>query len=355
MARVVSSPPPGVMSRTPDTIHIIFSSGSGAGRSFTFSRRRLRRYSLISITCLLLLAIGSWKGFIFSHQNLELSDKLAETNAQLEDLSTNFTTELDRKEMELLAAYQSRIEMLTGELDEVNSALDNSNRRHGDMVQQYERQLTSLRRDHESALEQTISRLNERSQAIESMMDRIGVSVKSEKSDKKGGASGGPFIAVQPDTPQKLLQQSGRYLELLKKTPLGQPVNGRIGSGFGHRSDPFSGKEAFHSGIDFEGSIGSRVVATADGVVAEVTFDKGGYGNFVRIRHGNGYETLYAHLHKPEIRSGETVKRGQLIGQLGNTGRSTGPHVHYEILLNGQPINPAKYIAASTTRRPRTR
>ncbi len=337
------------MSRTSDTIHIIISGGSGAGRSFTFSRRRLRRYSCILLTGFLLLALGTWKGFIFSHQNLELSDKLAETSAQLDDLSSNFTTELDRKEVELISAYQSRIEMLSSELTEVNTELDNNNRRHTDMIQQYERQLTSLRRDHESALEQTISRLNERSQAIESMMDRIGVSVKSEK---KGGASGGPYIAVQPDT-QKLLQQSGRYLELLKKTPLGQPVNGRIGSGFGRRSDPFSGKEAMHTGIDFEGKIGSRVVATAEGVVAEVAFDKGGYGNFVRIRHGNGYETLYAHLHKPEVRSGESVKRGQLIGQLGNTGRSTGPHVHYEILLNGQHVNPAKFIAASSTRRSR--
>jgi len=333
------------MTRKPDTFHVIIAGDSSAGRSFTFSRRHVRNISCVVFAFLVLLSVGTWHGFTSFRQNKVLADLLADTSAQLEDLSNNFATELDRKEEELTGVFQSRIDLLAGELDETTAELNTIARRHADTVQHYESQLKSLRQDHENALEQSISKLNERSQAIESMMDRIGVSVKG---DRKKNASGGPYIAIQPDTPQKLLQQSGKFLELLKKTPLGKPVNGKIGSGFGRRLDPFTNREAMHSGIDFEGIPGTRVVATADGVATEVSFDKGGYGHFVRIRHGNGYETLYAHLLKPQVQPGEGIKRGQLIGLLGNSGRSTGPHLHYEILLNGRPINPAKYIATDT-------
>ena len=129
--------------------------------------------------------------------------------------------------------------------------------------------------------------------------------------------------------------------------PSGWPVaGGFISSVFGHRTDPFTGRAAFHEGVDFAGREGSDVLAVAAGVVASVG-TRSGYGEFVEINHGNGYVTRYGHNQHISVRTGETVRKGQRIALMGNTGRSTGPHVHFEVLLNGAPVNPASYIHAA--------
>jgi murein DD-endopeptidase MepM/ murein hydrolase activator NlpD len=126
--------------------------------------------------------------------------------------------------------------------------------------------------------------------------------------------------------------------------PDGRPTKGGfISSYFGDRQDPFTGHEAFHKGIDFAGAAGSEVVAVAAGVVTWAG-QRSGYGSLVEVNHGNSYITRYAHNQRTLVTVGQTVTRGQAIALMGSTGRSTGPHVHFEVLKNGRQINPASYL-----------
>jgi len=131
--------------------------------------------------------------------------------------------------------------------------------------------------------------------------------------------------------------------------PSGWPIeNGYISSLFGTRSDPFNGHIAMHEGIDFAGPIGSEVMAVASGIVTEAgDRDRDGYGKLVEINHGNGYVTRYGHNSSLAVKVGDRVIKGQPIARIGNTGRSTGPHVHFEVLLNGRVVNPERYIEAA--------
>ncbi|HVF46128.1 MAG TPA: M23 family metallopeptidase [Pyrinomonadaceae bacterium] len=124
---------------------------------------------------------------------------------------------------------------------------------------------------------------------------------------------------------------------------------GKINNEFGFRRNPFGGRTyEFHGGMDIDGERGDLVVAPANGTVVAAGY-KGGYGNMVEIDHGNGLTTLYGHLSKVESTQGDVVTRGQLIGQVGSTGRSTGPHLHYELRLNDKPINPRVFLPAEPT------
>lgn len=130
--------------------------------------------------------------------------------------------------------------------------------------------------------------------------------------------------------------------------PEGRPTRaGFISSYFGDRQDPFTGHEAFHRGIDFAGAAGSEVVAVAAGVVTWAGA-RSGYGSLVEINHGNGYMTRYAHNQRTLVHVGQTVTRGQPVALMGSTGRSTGPHVHFEVLKNGRQINPVKFLGSGT-------
>ena len=129
--------------------------------------------------------------------------------------------------------------------------------------------------------------------------------------------------------------------------PTGRPVSsGWISSVFGWRNDPMSGKRAFHEGIDFAGRANSEVSAVAAGVVVW-SGSRWGFGNAVEVNHGNGYSTLYAHNKKNLVKVGETVKKGQVLALLGSTGRSSGPHVHFEVRRNGKAVNPLKFVRAT--------
>ena len=130
---------------------------------------------------------------------------------------------------------------------------------------------------------------------------------------------------------------------ILASTPSMWPTRGWTSSSFGYRSSPFTGNREFHKGIDISARSGSPVVASADGIIFFSGLDRG-YGRTITIKHGYGLKTRYAHLKKILVKKGQFVKRGEIIGLVGNSGRSTGPHLHYEVHLNGVPINPMKYI-----------
>ncbi|MBE9532937.1 MAG: M23 family metallopeptidase [Proteobacteria bacterium] len=126
--------------------------------------------------------------------------------------------------------------------------------------------------------------------------------------------------------------------------PMGKPVkSGWISSYYGYRLDPFNGKKTFHHGLDFAGKSGSDVNTVADGIVSW-TGNRNGYGQMVEIEHGNGYITRYAHNKSLTVAKGDRVEKGQQIALMGSTGRSTGPHVHFEVLLDGKTVNPYNFV-----------
>jgi murein DD-endopeptidase MepM/ murein hydrolase activator NlpD len=128
-------------------------------------------------------------------------------------------------------------------------------------------------------------------------------------------------------------------------TPIGYPSNFAMSSRFGYRNDPMgSGRMEFHAGIDFRGKKGDAVKSTADGKVITAGWFQG-YGKCVRIRHKNNLETLYGHLSKINVKEGQMVSTGQVIGQVGSTGHSTGNHLHYEVRKNGKPVNPRDFLS----------
>lgn len=140
-----------------------------------------------------------------------------------------------------------------------------------------------------------------------------------------------------------LIDKLTKKKNLLASSPSIKPVSGIITSPFGYRKSPFTGRRTFHSGLDISNRRGTKIVSTA---VGKVVFAgrKTGYGNVVIIDHGYGKATKYAHLRDILVHKNQQVKRGEVIATLGNTGRSTGPHLHYEVLVNGTPVNPSKYI-----------
>ena len=191
---------------------------------------------------------------------------------------------------------------------------------------------------------------------------------KGEFSFEAAPALGGPDAISSPDQPSALpdllsemkqleimiehrQQQLTLVEDLIMNTnledsvhPAGRPVKkGWISSYFGMRNDPFTGKRAMHKGMDFAGKDGSDVVAVAAGVVTWAD-DRYGYGNLVEINHGKGYVTRYGHNKEILVEIGDRVKQGQVVAKMGSTGRSTGPHVHFEVVRNGKIVDPTKYI-----------
>lgn len=165
-------------------------------------------------------------------------------------------------------------------------------------------------------------------QRLRQKLDRLGAEAKAQE--------------VSYEQLKKLIRTKE---QVINSIPAIQPVANkdltRMASGYGYRMDPFYHTFSFHQGMDFTADYGAEVYATGDGVVQNSMNDGWGYGNHVIINHGFGYTTLYGHLSRIVVRPGQAVKRGQLIGNVGSTGRSTGPHLHYEVRKNGNPLNPA--------------
>jgi len=154
-------------------------------------------------------------------------------------------------------------------------------------------------------------------------------------------------IVVQSRSLDEISKLAEEKEKLLEAIPAIQPVNNddltRMASGFGFRTDPFTKARKKHWGMDFTAPRGTPVYASGNGVVSRADNSASGYGKHIRIDHGFGYESLYAHLYKYNVRKGQRVKRGDLIGFVGSTGRSEAPHLHYEIFMDGERINPINF------------
>jgi murein DD-endopeptidase MepM/ murein hydrolase activator NlpD len=218
------------------------------------------------------------------------------------------------------------------------------------------------------AYEKDAAKLQAKVQMLQSVVTKLGVMAGLEQSlpDARttAGVGGVPSLeSTAPSVPDpaaslelmdrsvsKLTERSVRLEEfyrdqkvLLASTPSIWPVRGYLSTTFGNRIDPFTGQWDFHSGIDISTPMGTKVLAPADGVVVS-TGNKGGYGNAITINHGYGIVTQYGHLESFSVRPGARVKRGDTIGFVGNTGRSTGPHLHYEVWVRDQAQNPIHFI-----------
>ena len=201
-------------------------------------------------------------------------------------------------------------------------------------------QIARLDEEKSALLEEVNDKSNKISRLMEAMLSTIGTDVKVEESIQN---TGGPFTQLPSTKPDDLVFLADQFLDMIQYIPLGAPVSGVITSKFGRRIDPINSKPAFHNGIDIKGKMGSDVKATADGIVFEAG-DNRGDGRFVTLEHNNGFRTTFCHFKKILVKKGERVDRGQTIGLLGNSGRSTGPHVHYEITYENTPVNPLRYM-----------
>lgn len=290
-----------------DKLHILITGEQGKGHSFAVCRRTAYRTVIISVSVAVLLVLGSFSGIAFFGKSLSLS---------------------------------SKNNLLSVQLDETMTALDEAQATRSSLIARYEQDIERLEAEREQLLKGSINRLDEKSRVIEQVMDHIGVEVKI---DEDPGHSGGPYISMDQRFGDKLIVKADRYLEVLNKIPLGRPVPGKISSRFGQRKDPLKKKKAFHPGIDFRGNTGDDVMATADGIVTVSSSNKV-LGKYIILSHENGFETIFAHLHKRLVKKGDIVKRGQVIGLIGNTGRSTGSHLHYGIRYQNKSIDPMKYL-----------
>jgi murein DD-endopeptidase MepM/ murein hydrolase activator NlpD len=190
-------------------------------------------------------------------------------------------------------------------------------------------------------LDTAVADLDRKSRIIESILKSVGVDIKIQLSREN---SGGPFTSSAEATGDELIMRADQYLDTIQDIPLGAPVPGVLTSRFGWRNDPINGKRAYHRGVDIRGERGSDIKATADGTVKLASYARDGDGRYILIDHGNGFVTKYAHLKKSFVNKGDAVSRGQVIGLVGSTGRSTGPHVHYEIHYNDKIVNPTRFV-----------
>ena len=233
-------------------------------------------------------------------------------------------------------------------------------------------------RENVDAMAQKVGEMQAKLIKLEAQGDRVSALVGVKPEELKSlirapgikqsavGGQGGPFVpanmpsfeqlnSVIAGLDQRSEQRSDLFTMIESRlfearmrslmVPNGRPIDAPVGSGFGFRADPFSGRAALHTGLDFAAETGTRINAAAGGVVLPLEVHPQ-YGNLVEIDHGHGLLTRYAHTSKVLVKAGDIVKRGQAIAEVGTTGRSTGPHLHFEVMVEGVHQDPAKFLAA---------
>lgn len=226
-------------------------------------------------------------------------------------------------------------------------------------------------RENLDAMAQKVGEMQAKLLQLEAMGERVSglAGVKAEEVKPvvrvAGGGQGGPFVAARTPSLAQLdslieqlddaTEQNHDLLTFIESRlverrlaslmiPTSRPVDSHVGSGFGFRTDPFSGRPALHTGLDFPADTGTAIEAAAGGVVRSADFHPA-YGRTLELDHGNGLVTRYAHTSKILVKPGDLIRRGQRVAAVGSSGRSTGSHLHFEVLLEGVPQDPAKFLA----------
>ena len=280
-------------------LHVILASEHGQTRTFVMSKPLLKRVlSVFSIV----FVFSTIAGITYSIENISLKDRI-------DSLESNVT---------VLSSDKKNLQNHVVNLEEKAKA-----------------QLTGA-----------YGELSQRSQMIDSILSILDISSPTQNNNQQitSQNKGGPFNKTAENSLQDLILKVDNDLLTIRPIPLGYPVIAkRVSSGFGRRIDPVNGQSAIHDGLDLSAKAGTEVKATADGKVVERGHNST-YGWYIKLDHGNDFVTIYAHNKKILARKGTEVKRGDVIALVGNTGRSTGPHLHYEVRYKNRPVNPAKFV-----------
>lgn len=302
--------PDGRAARHPRTLEIVFALSGHSSRTLRINLESLRRAAIVAG-----LAVFGWFSatFYVAYSHISNMEAIAHADAQAEKIAalkaSNSRLAEDRQAMgQHMISLQHRVEQLAAKV-------------HG---------LVSGARERFPV---------EQGQRASMGGPAIPVTEANASSLMQGE------LSLLDERLASLLPQLESTLEREVARPAGMPVDGgfQVSSNFGLRNNPFGKGHEFHSGMDFPGDTGSPVKATAPGKVDEAGHG-GAIGNFVAIEHGYGYRSVYGHLSRVLARPGETVSKGQVVGLLGNTGRSSGPHLHYALQYRGRTINPAPYV-----------
>jgi murein DD-endopeptidase MepM/ murein hydrolase activator NlpD len=248
-----------------------------------------------------------------------------------------FETPKDRLQAREIDNLKLRYAILNKKMDQVDAVLENIEERDNNLYRVYFN-TSAIPMEQRKAGFGGVNRYKElegydNSQLVKNTSKRMDVLSKE--------------LVVQSKSLDEILKLAKEKNKLLAAIPAIQPIRNenlkQMASGFGYRSDPFTKARKFHAGMDFTAKSGTPIFATGDGIVEKADNTASGYGNHIVIRHGYGYETLYGHLSKYKVRRGQKVKRGDIIGYVGSTGRSEAPHLHYEVHKNDEVVNPLNF------------
>lgn len=248
-----------------------------------------------------------------------------------------FETPKDRLQAREIENMKIRYEILNRKMDQVDEVLSNVEDRDNNLYRAYFN-ATAIPEEQRKAGFGGVNRYKEMEGYNNSDLV-IGTTKRLDVISKE--------LVIQSRSLDEIAKLAKDKEKLLTAIPAIQPVKNedlrQMASGFGYRSDPFTKIRKFHAGMDFSARTGTPIYATGDGVVTVADNKSSGYGNHIVIRHGFGYETLYGHMSKYKAKAGQKVKRGDVIGYVGSTGRSEAPHLHYEVHKNGEVVNPLNF------------
>jgi murein DD-endopeptidase MepM/ murein hydrolase activator NlpD len=265
---------------------------------------------LASFALILIIFIGANYYLSVGFSNQYYQDKLKETDEKYADVSQELLTKITQLEQELLLIEERDKELRT------YAAIP-------PISEDVKIQGTG------GSVEET------------SIEDKNATSILFQLKDKIDSLS--YAVNLEKDSYSTIFNKIKSNEKMYSHTPSISPVEAYLGSGYGYRTDPIDGKRRMHRGLDFAVNLNTDVVATGDGVVKKAQYDSG-WGRYVKIDHGYGYETIYAHLYKINVKKGQKIKRGDLVGKSGNSGRAAGFHLHYEVHKNKKIEDPAKYF-----------
>jgi murein DD-endopeptidase MepM/ murein hydrolase activator NlpD len=300
-----------------------------------------------------------------AEQQFAYEDRIAELRAQIDRTTSRqlLDQEQFRQKLDDLSHRQATLEqhavalgavtdpVTTGSIRTPAAPRGNRQSSISDSLGRVEASLDRVEQRQTLALNQMENRYEGKAHLMRSVLGQLGLKLDMP------AAIGGPFVPVKLPTGESFERSmmrvnlaradSDRLSATMVAVPVRKPVTGEIdlSSPFGVRVDPFVHEAAMHTGLDFRGDIGEPIHATAVGTVTVAGWT-GGYGKMVEIDHGNGLATRFGHLSEIDVNVGEKIRIGQVVGKLGSTGRSTGPHLHYETRINGEPVNPQKFLDA---------
>jgi len=301
---------------------IVFSKRHGRARQIELGRPLAMTVTIASV----LLVLG---GVLFAGMKIGSNGAMNDPGKQV----VEWTANLEEQRAQVLATrreLQDRLDALAGRVGQMNAhviRLDALGRRLTDMANLDKGEFDFDREPAVGGPEGVVEGAVAAAPELTSMLDDLTNQIKNRER--------------QLSVLESLISTRNLSRQIV---PGGRPVmQGWISSYFGHRADPFTGRSAFHRGLDFAGPAGAEVVAVASGVVT-YSKDRFGYGKCVEINHGNGYVTRYAHNQRVLVQAGDTVQKGQPIALIGSTGRSTGPHLHFEVLKQGRSVDPMSFV-----------